>query len=73
LGRALIDVGPGGPVPPDAAPIDASPPGAFNAAMPPVSSLADLRLTITLNPTCDMKTSPVLEQWIVKWDCVPTE
>ncbi len=60
----LIDVN----VPPDAAM-----PGAFNAAAPPVSSQADLRLTITLNPTSDMKASPTLIQWIVKSDCVPTE
>jgi hypothetical protein len=73
-GRVLIDVGPGGPIIGDAAPvIDAAIPGAFQVAMPPVSSLADLRLTIKLIPTADMMSTPTLYSWTVKWDCVPSE
>jgi hypothetical protein len=68
-----LDVGPGGPIAADAAPIDAAAPGAFQLAMPPVSSLADLRLTIKMTPTTDMMSTPTLYKWIVKWDCMPTE
>jgi hypothetical protein len=73
-GRVLIDVGPGGPIVGDAAPtVDAATPGAFQVAMPPVSSLADLRLTIKMTPTADMMSTPTLYSWTVKWDCVPSE
>jgi hypothetical protein len=71
--RVPIDVGPGGPIAADAAPIDASTPGAFQLAMPPVSSLADLRLTIKMTPTTNMTSTPTLYNWTVKWDCMPTE
>jgi hypothetical protein len=60
--RALLDVG-----------ADASMPGAFNVAMPPVTSQTDLRLTITLNPTSDHSASPTLIDWTVKSDCMPSE
>jgi hypothetical protein len=72
-GRVLIDVGPGGLLAPDAGPIDAAMPGAFQLAMPPVSSLADLRLTIKMTPTTDMMSTPILYEWAIKWDCVPSE
>jgi hypothetical protein len=54
-------------------PSDGGPLGAFNLAMPPVTSLSDLRLTITLNPTSDNKASPTLIQWQLRSDCVPSE
>jgi hypothetical protein len=47
--------------------------GAFNAASPPVSSRQNLRLSVTLNPTSDMMSSPTLIQWRVLSDCPPTE
>jgi hypothetical protein len=72
-GRVLIDVGTGGPLPPDAGPIDASMPGAFQLAMPPVSSLADLRLTIKMTPTSNLMGTPTLYEWAIRWDCVPSE
>jgi hypothetical protein len=73
-GRVLIDVGPGGPIVGDAAPpIDAAIPGAFQLAMPPQSSLDDLRLIIKMTPTADMMSTPTLYSWTVKWDCVPRE
>jgi hypothetical protein len=58
----LIDVG-----------ADASMPGAFNSATPPVASLSNLRLTVTLNPTATHTMSPTLIQWQVKADCLPSE
>jgi hypothetical protein len=72
-GRVLIDVGPGGPLAPDAGPVDAGMPGAFLVAMPPVSSLADLRLTIKMTPTTDMLATPILYEWSINWDCTPRE
>jgi hypothetical protein len=57
----------------DLPPSDGGELGAFNLAMPPVTSLSDLRLTITLNPTSDNKASPTLIQWLIRSDCVPTE
>jgi len=59
---AYIDVG-----------ADASMPGAFNSATPPVASLSNLRLTVTLNPTTNKTASPDLIQWQIKADCVPSE
>jgi hypothetical protein len=47
--------------------------GAFNSATPPVTSKGNLRLTITLNPTADLMSSPTLMQWRVIADCPPTE
>jgi hypothetical protein len=47
--------------------------GAFNTATPPVASQADLRLTVTLNPTTDKSAAPTLIQWQVKSDCVASE
>jgi hypothetical protein len=52
---------------------DAGVSGAFNVASPPVKSRTDLLLTITLNPTSDMKATPTLIQWQVKSDCPPSE
>jgi hypothetical protein len=57
----------------DATGVDGGQKGAFNTATPPVSSRADLQLTITLNPTSDMKATPTLIQWQVKSDCPPSE
>jgi hypothetical protein len=62
----------------DAALIDATgtgggPSGAFNTASPPIKSRTDLLLTITLEPTSDMKATPTLIQWQVKSDCPPSE
>ncbi|MGD0530636.1 MAG: hypothetical protein ABSE49_36215, partial [Polyangiaceae bacterium] len=47
--------------------------GAFNLATPPVTSLPDLRITFTLNPTTDMSQAPTLIQWEVKSDCIASE
>jgi hypothetical protein len=47
--------------------------GLFNTAVPPVSSKADLRITITLNPTSDQMAAPTLIQWQVKSDCIAAE
>jgi hypothetical protein len=52
---------------------DASMPGAFNVAMPPVTSEANLRLTITLNPTADATAAPTLDWWQLRYDCDPSE
>jgi hypothetical protein len=57
----------------DATGIDGGQAGAFNTASPPVVSRSALRLTITLNPTSDMKASPTLIHWQVKSDCPPAE
>jgi hypothetical protein len=57
----------------DVALIDTGTTGAFNLAAPPVLSRSLLRLTVTLKPTADTKTAPVLMQWNVKADCVPAE
>jgi hypothetical protein len=38
-----------------------------------VTSKSAIRLTITLNPTLDMKATPTLIQWQAKSDCPPTE
>jgi hypothetical protein len=47
--------------------------GAFNVAMPPVTSRSVLRITITLNPTPDLQQTPTLNQWKVQYDCVSSE
>jgi hypothetical protein len=47
--------------------------GKFNSASPVVVSKNSLRLTVTMTPTSDMKTSPTLIQWKVRADCPPTE
>jgi hypothetical protein len=47
--------------------------GAFNTASPVVTSQADLRLTITLDPTTDKSAAPTLTQWQVKSDCLASE
>ncbi|HTB77741.1 MAG TPA: hypothetical protein VK762_31065 [Polyangiaceae bacterium] len=47
--------------------------GAFDVAMPPVTSGALLRVTITLNPTADLQQAPTLDQWKVQYDCVSAE
>jgi hypothetical protein len=57
----------------DATGNDAGLVGAFNSASPAVKSGSALRLTITLNPTSDMKATPTLIQWQVKSDCPPSE
>jgi hypothetical protein len=57
----------------DAALIDTGTTGAFNLATPPVVSRGNLRLTVTMNPTSDMKSAPTLLQWQVKADCLPAE
>jgi hypothetical protein len=57
----------------DATGLDGGRAGALNAASPAVRSGSNLRLSITLNPTSDMKASPTLLQWQVKSDCPPSE
>ncbi|MDB5220032.1 MAG: Tryptophan synthase alpha chain [Myxococcaceae bacterium] len=47
--------------------------GPFNTAMPPVKSDKLLRMTITMSPTTDMLSTPVLLQWKVQYDCVAAE
>ena len=47
--------------------------GAFDAAKPPLVSGALLRVTITLNPTPDLQSPPVLNSWKVQYDCVAAE
>jgi hypothetical protein len=47
--------------------------GPFNTAMPPVTSDKLLRVTITMSPTTDMLSTPVLLQWKVQYDCVAAE
>jgi hypothetical protein len=47
--------------------------GLLNTATPPVVSQADLRISITLNPTTDKSAAPTLIQWQVKSDCIPAE
>jgi len=70
-GYSLIDtvmlLGDGGPVPATTVA------GAFNQASPPVVSRANLRLTVTLNPTTDRTAAPTLLGWSVKSDCLPSE
>jgi hypothetical protein len=53
--------------------LDTGTTGVFNLASPPVLSRSLLRLTVTLLPTADTKTAPVLQNWDVKADCVPAE
>jgi hypothetical protein len=57
----------------DAALIDVTPGGAFEAASPPVVSAGDLRLTITLEPTSNALETPTLLAWQVKADCLAAE
>jgi hypothetical protein len=47
--------------------------GAFRSVNPPITSRNLLRLTITLNPSSDMKASPTLIQWKVQYDCADAE
>jgi hypothetical protein len=47
--------------------------GPFNTAAPPVKSDKLLRMTITMSPTTDMLSTPVLLQWKVQYDCVAAE
>jgi hypothetical protein len=47
--------------------------GAFDTAKPPLVSGALLRVTITLNPTPDLQSPPVLNSWKVQYDCVAAE
>jgi hypothetical protein len=47
--------------------------GAFSKANPPVASRADLRISITLNPTSDKMAGPTLIGWQVKSDCIASE
>jgi hypothetical protein len=47
--------------------------GAFNVAVPPVTSGRVLRLTITLKPTADLQQAPTLDQWKVEYDCLSSE
>jgi hypothetical protein len=47
--------------------------GAFNVAVPPVTSGRLLRLTITLKPTADLQQAPTLDQWKVEYDCLSSE
>ncbi|HMA94764.1 MAG TPA: hypothetical protein VKP30_18870, partial [Polyangiaceae bacterium] len=44
--------------------------GAFNKADPAVFSDNVLRLTISLNPTADQLSAPVLLDWSVEYDCI---
>jgi len=57
----------------DAAILDAKTTGVFKTASPAVVSQNLLRITITLNPTADKKSSPTLMQWKVQYDCVDAE
>jgi hypothetical protein len=47
--------------------------GAFNTANPQVPSRDLLRLMITLNPTADHLSAPMLVQWKVQYDCAPDQ
>jgi hypothetical protein len=47
--------------------------GAFERAVPPVQSKGALRLTFALNPTPDGSSAPVLLNWQVIADCLPSE
>lgn len=44
--------------------------GAFRSADPPQVSLQTLRVIITLNPSEDLKASPLLSKWRVMYDCL---
>ena len=50
-----------------------APIGAFAQAVPPVESKGALRLTFTLEPTSDGLSTPVLMNWQVTSDCLPSE
>jgi hypothetical protein len=50
-----------------------APIGAFAQAVPPVESKGALRLTFTLEPTSDGLSAPVLMNWQVTSDCLPSE
>ena len=41
----------------------------FSTAAPPITSKGTLRVTVTLNPTTDKRSSPSLSQWRVIYDC----
>lgn len=57
----------------DAVSTDGGAGGAFQSASPRLTSLGDLRLTITLNPTSNQSAPPTLITWQVKSDCPPSE
>ena len=59
--------------PGDVAYIDTGTTGAFNTANPPILSRDALRLTVTLHPTSDGLSAPILLDWQVKADCLPSE
>jgi hypothetical protein len=53
--------------------LDTGTTGVFNTNMPPVLSADNLRLTVTLSPTSNRQGAPVLLDWSVKADCLPSE
>jgi hypothetical protein len=53
----------------DGAFIDTTAGSAFFDASPQLASQKSLRIAVTLNPTTDLKASPVLSTWQVLYDC----
>jgi len=53
--------------------IDTGTGGAFRSVAPRVVSKSILRVTITLNPTSDQKSSPTLNGWRALYDCADSE